>query len=156
MGDRIAVMRDGVLQQCAPPREIYDRPANMYVAGFIGSPTMNFVPVTIENGTTAKASGFSVELPRQVNVKSAILGIRPEALDEHPREDRGLVEMKVDVVEVLGSDQFLYGTCGSDSLTARVEPGVKVAAGDLIKLGLDRRHLHLFDAETEQAILEHL
>ena len=156
MGDRIAVMRDGVLQQCAPPREIYDTPANMYVAGFIGSPTMNFVPVSIENGKTAKASGFSVDLPQSVSVQKAILGIRPEALDEHPREDGRAVEMKVDVVEVLGSDQFLYGTVGSDTMTARVEPSLKVDAGDMIKLGLDRRHLHLFDAETEQAIIEHL
>ncbi len=63
MGDRIAVMRDGVLQQVAAPREIYDNPANVYVAGFIGSPTMNFVPVSVQ-GTTARASGFEVELPQ--------------------------------------------------------------------------------------------
>jgi multiple sugar transport system ATP-binding protein len=156
MGDRIAVMRDGILQQCAPPREIYDKPANMYVAGFIGSPTMNFVPVTIEDGTKAKANAFEVDLPRPVNVKSAMLGIRPEALTEHPREGSSAVEMKVDVVEVLGSDQFLYGSAGSDVLTARVEPSLSVKSGDLVKLGLDRRHLHLFDAETEKAIIEHL
>ena len=156
MGDRIAVMRDGVLQQCAPPREIYDRPANMYVGGFIGSPQMNFVPVTIANGTVAQASGFSVELPQPVKLARAVLGIRPEALTEHPREDRALVEMKVDVIEVLGADQFLHGTAGSDTLIARVEPTLKVATGDLVRLGLDRRHLHLFDSETGEAILEHL
>ena len=156
MGVRITVMRDGILQQCAPPREIYDRPVNMYVAGFIGSPQMNFVAVTIANGTTAKASGFSVELPRPVQVTSAVLGVRPEALTEFPREDRGLVEMKVEVIEVLGADQYLHGTSGSDSLTARVEPALNVATGDLIRLGLDRRHLHLFDSESGQAILEHL
>src|SRR5438094_247865 len=70
MGDRIAVMRDGVLQQVAPPREIYDHPANMYVAGFIGSPTMNFIPVTIQ-GSTAKASGFEVQLPTAPGVATA-------------------------------------------------------------------------------------
>src|ERR1700745_2022157 len=70
MGDRIAVMRDGVLQQVAPPREIYDHPANMYVAGFIGSPTMNFIPVTVQ-GTTAKAPGISVELPSAPGVEKA-------------------------------------------------------------------------------------
>jgi multiple sugar transport system ATP-binding protein len=154
MGDQIAVMRDGILQQVAPPRDIYNSPANLYVAGFIGSPTMNFVPVGIVGGTTAKASGFEVELPHPVAVREAILGIRPEALTEQPRD--GSVEMKVDVVEILGSDQYLYGKVGSDSLTARVEPNLKVEAGDMIRLGLDRRHLHLFDAETEKAVLKHL
>ncbi len=156
MGDRIAVMRDGVLQQLASPREIYDSPANAYVAGFIGSPQMNFIPVTISGGTMAKASGFSVELPRPVRMDRATLGIRPEALTEFPREDRTLVEMKVEVIEVLGADQFLHGTSGSDTLTARVEPTLSVAVGDLVRLGLDRRHLHLFDSETGKAILEHL
>src|SRR3979411_1878606 len=68
MGDRIAVLKDGLLQQVAPPREIYDHPANMYVAGFIGSPKMNFVPVTV-SGTTAKAAGFEVELPKAPGVE---------------------------------------------------------------------------------------
>ncbi len=154
MGDKIAVMRDGVLQQVAPPREIYNSPANIYVAGFVGSPTMNFVPVVIVDGKTAKGSGFEVELPHPVGVRQAILGIRPEALTERPRD--GSVEMKVDVVEILGSDQYLYGKIGSDALTARVEPHLKVEAGDMIRLGLDFRHLHLFDAETEKAVLTHL
>src|SRR2546425_4286482 len=125
MGDRIAVMRDGVLQQVAPPREIYDNPANMYVAGFIGSPTMNFIPVRIHN-TTAKASGFEIELPRAPGVENGILGIRPEALDEHPRESQVGLDLKVEVVEVLGADQFLYGKVGGDTITARVNPNLKV------------------------------
>src|SRR5438067_3924161 len=85
MGDRIAVMRDGVLQQVAPPRDIYENPANMYVAGFIGSPGMNFVDVTVQ-GKTARASGFEVELPVAPGVEKGVLGIRPEALTEHPKE----------------------------------------------------------------------
>src|SRR5580765_3477429 len=75
MGDRIAVMKDGILQQVAPPRDIYENPANMYVAGFIGIPTMNFIPVTIQ-GTTAKASGFDLELPSAPGIEKGILGIR--------------------------------------------------------------------------------
>src|SRR2546429_6926836 len=86
MGDRIAVMGDGVLQQVAPPREIYDRPANMYVAGFIGSPTMNFVPVTVQ-GRVAKATGFEVPLPTAPGVEKAILGLRPEARTERLRDE---------------------------------------------------------------------
>ena len=152
MGDRIAVMRDGILQQVAPPRELYEHPANIYVAGFIGSPTMNFVPVTVQ-GKRAKASGFELELPKANGVEKAVLGIRPESLDEHPRDGGPAIDMKVDVVEVLGSDQFLYGQVGGDTLTARVDPQLKVSAGDRVRLGLDMRQLHLFDAQTEQAIL---
>ncbi len=151
MGDRIAVMRDGVLQQVAPPREIYDNPANMYVAGFIGSPTMNFVPVTVQ-GTTAKASGFELELPRAPGVDKGVLGIRPEALTEHPREGHSGLDLKVEVAEVLGADQFIYGVVGGDAITARVDPNLKVSPGDRVRLGVDMRRLHLFDGPTGRAI----
>src|SRR5499426_4577827 len=81
MGDRIAIMYDGVLQQVGTPDEIYDHPANLFVAGFIGSPTMNFVPVTVQNGS-AKASGFEVALPQPVDSRKGTLGFRPEALTD--------------------------------------------------------------------------
>ncbi|MHB8587500.1 MAG: ABC transporter ATP-binding protein [Candidatus Dormibacteraceae bacterium] len=152
MGDRIAVMREGVLQQVAPPREIYDRPANLYVAGFIGSPTMNFIPVTVQS-TTAKASGFEIELPVAPGVERGTLGIRPEALSEHPREGHPGLDLKVEVVEILGADQFLYGTVGGDNITARVDPNLHVTAGDHVRLGVDMRRLHLFDPVSELAIL---
>src|SRR6202023_2933514 len=100
MGDRIAVMKDGILQQVAPPREIYDNPANIYVAGFIGSPTMNFIPVTVQ-GTTVKATGFELELPRSPGVEKGTLGIRPEALTERPKEGHAGLDLKVEVVEIL-------------------------------------------------------
>src|SRR5262249_57411796 len=106
MGDRIAVLRDGLLQQVASPREIYEQPANMYVAGFIGSPKMNFLPVTVQ-GRTAKASGFDVELPRATGIEKGILGLRPEELTEDTREGNTTIEMNVEVLEVLGSDQYL-------------------------------------------------
>jgi multiple sugar transport system ATP-binding protein len=152
MGDRIAVMKDGVLQQVAPPREIYDNPANMYVAGFIGSPTMNFIPVTVQ-GTTAKASGFDIELPTAPGVERGVLGIRPEALTEHPRDGHSGMDLKVEVTEVLGADQFVYGTVGGDAITARVDPNLKVSPGDRVRLGIDMRRLHLFDGPTGKAIL---
>src|SRR5712691_1671120 len=85
MGDRIAVMKEGILQQVASPREIYDDPVNMYVAGFIGSPKMNFIPVTV-SGTTARASGFTLQLPKAPGIERGILGIRPEDLTEIPHE----------------------------------------------------------------------
>ena len=152
MGDRIAVMRDGILQQVAPPRDIYENPANMYVAGFIGSPTMNFIPVTVQ-GTTVKASGLELELPRAPGVEKGTLGIRPEALTERPKEGHAGLDLKVEVVEILGSDQFLYGTVGADAITARVDPNLKVEPGDRVRLGVDTRRLHLFDVESEKAIL---
>ena len=152
MGDRIAVMKDGVLQQVARPREIYDNPANMYVAGFIGIPTMNFIPVTVQ-GTTAKASGFDLELPTAPGIEKGMLGIRPEAMTEHPRPDHPGLEMKVEVAEVLGPDQFIYGQVGGDAITARVDPQLKVDPGDRVRLGIDRRRLHLFDPATGAAIL---
>jgi multiple sugar transport system ATP-binding protein len=151
MGDRIAIMYDGVLQQVGTPDEIYDHPANLFVAGFIGSPTMNFVRVTMQNGT-AKASGFEVGLPKSVGSEKGTLGFRPEALTDRV-QDGAPLDMNVEVVERLGSDQFLYGQVGADTVTARVDPRLKVAPGDKVRLGLDTRSLHLFDAETEQALL---
>jgi multiple sugar transport system ATP-binding protein len=152
MGDRISVLKDGLLQQVASPREIYEQPSNMYVAGFIGSPKMNFIPVTI-SGTSAKGSGFDIELPRAPGCERGVLGIRPEDLSEDTREGNTVIDMKVDVLEVLGSDQYLYGKVGGDDLVARVDPQLKVSVGDLVRLGINMRRLHLFDAESEKAVL---
>jgi multiple sugar transport system ATP-binding protein len=152
MGDRIAIMNAGILQQVGTPGEIYDHPANLFVAGFIGSPTMNFVPVTVSNGT-AKATGFSVTLPKAVAPGKATLGFRPESATDRIVDAANTLEMKVDVVERLGSDQYLYGQVSGDTVTARVDPKLKVEPGDMVKLGLDTRALHLFEAETELAML---
>jgi multiple sugar transport system ATP-binding protein len=152
MGDRIAVMKDGVLQQVASPKEIYDDPVNMYVAGFIGSPRMNLIPVTV-SGTTARASGFSLELPRAPGIEKAVLGLRPEDLTEVPHEGFPQVVMSAEVVEVLGSDQYLYGKVGGDEMIARLDPQFKVAVGDRVRLHVDMRRLHLFDAKSERAVL---
>ncbi|HEX3507990.1 MAG TPA: sn-glycerol-3-phosphate ABC transporter ATP-binding protein UgpC [Candidatus Dormibacteraeota bacterium] len=152
MGDRIAIMNAGILQQVGSPGEIYDHPANLFVAGFIGSPTMNFVPATVENGS-AKASGFSVKLPKPIAATKGTLGFRPEAVTDRVTDEANSMQMKVDVVERLGSDQFLYGKVGSDAVTARVDPRMKVDPGDTVKLGLDTRTLHFFDAESELALL---
>jgi multiple sugar transport system ATP-binding protein len=151
MGDRIAVMNAGILQQVGTPGEIYDHPANLFVAGFIGSPTMNFVPVTTQNGS-ADAAGFTVKLPKSVKATKATLGFRPEAVTDRV-EDGNAIEMLVEVVERLGSDQFLYGSVGGDTVTARVDPRMQVAAGEKVQLGLDTYALHLFDAESDEALL---
>ena len=151
MGDRIAVMKDGVLQQVAPPREIYDQPVNMYVAGFIGSPRMNFLPVTI-SAHQAKASGFEVNLPKAPGLERGILGIRPEHFLPSVSADGAAIELKVEVLEVLGADQYLYGKVGSEDLIARVDPQLNVSVGDRVRLNVNMQQLHLFDAETERAV----
>ena len=152
MGDRIAIMNAGILQQVGTPGDIYDHPANLFVAGFIGSPTMNFVPATVDNGT-AKASGLEVKLPKPVSATKGTLGFRPEAVTDRVVDGGPTMQMKVDVVERLGSDQFLYGQVGSDQVTARVDPRMSVHVGDTVKLGLDIRTLHFFDAESEKALI---
>jgi multiple sugar transport system ATP-binding protein len=152
MGDRIAVLKDGVLQQVASPSDIYDHPANMYVAGFIGSPKMNFIPVTIE-GTTARAAGFQLELPRALGIETGMLGIRPEEVTVASTGNNPQIELKVELVESPGSDQFLYGTVSGDNVIARVDPHLKVAMGDLVRLTLNIDRLHVFDTATEQAVL---
>jgi multiple sugar transport system ATP-binding protein len=131
---------------------VYDNPANMFVAGFIGIPTMNFIPVTVQ-GRTAKASGFEIELARAPGVEKGMLGIRPEAMTEHPHAEHPGLDLKVEVSEILGPDQFLYGKVGGDAITARVDPQLKVDPGDRVKLGVDTRRLHLFEPVTGVAIL---
>jgi len=152
MGDRIAIMNGGILQQVGTPGDIYDHPANLFVAGFIGTPTMNFIPASISNGS-AKASGFEVKLPKPVQAQKGTLGFRPEAVTDRVTDGGPQMDMKVDVVERLGSDQFLYGTVGGDTVTARVDPRLNISPGDRVKLGLDTRTLHFFDSESETALL---
>jgi multiple sugar transport system ATP-binding protein len=151
MGDRIAVMKDGLLQQVARPRQIYDEPINMYVAGFIGSPRMNFLPVAI-SGHQAKASGFELDLPSAPGLGRGMLGIRPEHFLPNVSANGAAIDLKVEVLEVLGADQYLYGKVGGDDLTARVDPQLKVTVGDRVRLGVNLERMHLFDAETEKAV----
>jgi len=106
----------------------------------------------MQNGT-AKASGFDIPLPRPLGVERGVVGLRPEAITDRTEGAGATLEMKVDVVERLGSDQFLYGQVGGDTLTARVEPRMKVEPGDKVRLGVDLRSLHVFDAQTEEALV---
>jgi multiple sugar transport system ATP-binding protein len=152
LGDRIAVMKDGVLQQVAPPTVIYEHPANMFVAGFIGTPAMNLIPVAV-SGRTAKCSALQVELPREPRLTTGVLGIRPEALHEHASSGEPTIDVQVDLAEMLGRDQLLYGTVGDDAIVARVDPHVKFLHGQRVQLGIDMQSIHLFDAQTGQAVL---
>src|SRR5438477_1605680 len=152
LGDRVALMKDGALQQVAPPRVIYDHPTNMFVAGFIGTPPMNFIPVAV-SGRTAEGSALQIDLPRDPRLTTGVLGIRPEALHEHASIGEPTIDMQVDLAERLGRDQLLYGTVGDDAIVARVDPNLRISYGERVQLGFDMRSIHLFDAQTGRAVL---
>jgi multiple sugar transport system ATP-binding protein len=160
MGHRIVVMKDGVVQQVATPKEIYDKPANQFVAGFIGSPTMSFLPSRIEaegDALYARGEGFSVRIPDErrgavpnVKLDGLLLGVRPEDVLLHAN-GAGTISAVVDVVEPLGPEQILFLNVGSVQLTARAPADVTVASGDAIALGINANRVHLFDAESGAA-----
>ncbi|MCO5304290.1 MAG: sn-glycerol-3-phosphate ABC transporter ATP-binding protein UgpC [Phycicoccus sp.] len=166
MGDRIALLKDGLLQQCATPREMYDRPANLFVAGFIGSPAMNLlsVPVTesgvkFGNHTLDVARGDVAGAGSQV-----IVGVRPEDVEVTSNPD-GL-ELVIDVVEELGADAYIYGTptdksiaiegSGDDALAkpfiARVDGRQVPEKGSKVFVHPKAAHLHVFNKETGERL----
>jgi multiple sugar transport system ATP-binding protein len=164
MGDRIAVMNDGLLEQVGSPEELYERPANRFVAGFIGSPAMNFAEVTIEeaNGAVwAQSSGLRVKVPadrserlRPYKGQRVTLGVRPEDIQPvtgSEGADRSF-DAVVDVVEPLGSEILLDVKVGPANMVARVDPSVRVKVHEAIRLALAPERLHFFDLKTELAI----
>lgn len=169
MGTRIVVMKDGFIQQVDSPTVLYSKPVNMFVAGFIGMPQMNFVNVKVEkrgNDVHLVFGENSVKLPEGKAKKLAgtdyigkdlVMGIRPEEIHD---EDVFLESMpecvmdaKVEVVEMLGSETLLYMYVGDISMTARVNPRTKAKAGDILKIAIDTNRAHLFDKETERVII---
>jgi len=167
MGDRVAVMKDGVLQQCDTPRTLYDSPTNAFVAGFIGSPAMNLIQGQIVDGGVAVGSTV-IPIPAGLKARAGngaghvvTVGLRPESL-ELVAAGEGIPAI-VDVVEELGAEAYLYAqladnrdrsiTSGSD-IIARVEPRGAPASGDLIHLRIKDGSMLLFDAETGARITE--
>ncbi len=162
MGHRIVVMKDGVVQQVATPKDVYDRPANQFVAGFIGSPTMSFLPCHLEaegDALYARGASFSVRIPDQrrailnaikADHAAVTLGVRPEDILLHA-DAAGSIPAVVDVVEPLGSENVLYLTCEGERLTARASAESTVAMGDAIALGINANRMHLFDAASGAA-----
>ena len=179
MGDRIVVMKDGYIQQIDSPINLYENPVNKFVAGFIGSPQMNFIPAkllqlngkyTVEFGSedtkTSRGRKFYVELPsakadnealKYYVDKEVILGIRPENIHDEEmflsNAKTGIIEASVDVTEMLGAETFLYLTCEGIPLTARVSPRCTARPQDVVKLALDPNKIHLFDAADEHSLL---
>ncbi|BDQ00669.1 sn-glycerol-3-phosphate ABC transporter ATP-binding protein UgpC [Aquiluna sp. KACHI24] len=151
MGDRVAVLKDGILQQVDTPRNLYDRPGNVFVAGFIGSPAMNLVQLPIVDGGVQFGDAV-LPIAREILAKASgsrvTVGIRPEKLSV---SDHGLV-VDVDVVEELGSDGYLYGRAQLDgsehNIVVRVDAISHPRAGERIHLQADASAVHVFDAES--------
>ncbi|WP_436936008.1 ABC transporter ATP-binding protein [Halovenus marina] len=160
MGDRIAILHDGELQQMGTPLETYYEPTNVFVAGFIGSPSMNFLTVDVEadgDEITFSTGDFEYQARESVAAlgdlpERVIMGIRPEDIELQDERTRESIEVTVDVVEPLGSNQMLYFELGGKTFTAEVEGYHQIAEGNRILLRFPEHRMHLFDAETEQAI----
>jgi len=171
MGDRICVMKDGDIMQVAPPLELYNRPENMFVAGFIGSPPMNFFKGTLRRAgghlafveDNTKAAPLTIALDERLASKSSdyvdkaiVFGVRPEAIHDlltvaAPDPGR-TADVKVEVSEPMGSETLLYLDTGATSFVARVNPTDRFEAGQRVQVTFDLTHAHLFDPATEKAL----
>ncbi len=160
LGDRIAVMRDGRVQQVGPPLEIYDMPANVFVASFIGSPEMNLIEGELrQSGKAIKftCDGFSTAVPAGIKAPKAgsravIVGIRPEHLS-YAKTARAGFAAEVELVEQMGAQTLLLCTAGSAQLRALVERDDKVRSGARIRLQAAAANVHIFDPETSKSLL---
>ncbi len=178
MADRIVVMKDGVIQQVDSPQRLYDLPCNMFVAGFIGSPQMNFIESKIvkkddtfyvefgsEDTKTRRGVKYHIPLPAakvegknldEYVGKEVIMGIRPEDVHDEPRLLKEFadckVQAKVEVTEMMGAETFLYFNVEGYDFTARVEPTSTAHPGDEVEIALENTKIHLFDKDTERTI----
>ena len=168
MGDRIVVMKDGVIQQVDTPQNLYDRPGNKFVAGFIGSPQMNFINCTIEKKGDVFFVNFgkySLELPKGKTAdgtfdnyvgKTVVMGVRPEAIHDDElflSNFRELeVEATVEIAELMGAEIYIYMVVEGNNIVAKVPPRSTYKPGDVIKVAIDMNKTHFFDAETEKTI----
>jgi multiple sugar transport system ATP-binding protein len=157
MGDRVAVLKDGLLQQCDSPRNLYERPANVFVAGFIGSPAMNIATARLSD-SGASLGGITIPLSRETMAAAdggeVTLGFRPESLE--PTTDGG-ISIKVDLVEELGSDAYVYGqisdgTGAGSNVVARVDPRNTPKMGDSVRLKIRSDELHAFSTTTGERL----
>ena len=152
MADRIVVLQGGVVQQVGTPEEVYERPANRFVAGFIGSPAMNFFPITLDGGTALLADGTSIPAPR-IGAPRAVLGIRPEHLT--PVQDApGAIPAEIALVEPLGSDTLVHFRLGESDYVARVAPDLRPRAGERIRFAVPPAKMRLFDEASGRALIE--
>ncbi|MEY8000759.1 ABC transporter ATP-binding protein [Clostridium sp. Mt-5] len=166
LGTRIVVIKDGVIQQVDTPQKVYIHPVNVFVAGFIGSPQMNFINSRVEKVNGKLAISFEEQqiilqdsvskiLKKKDYVnKNIIIGIRPEniGIPQNSSEDN-LIEFNVDLIELMGAESYIYLSKGSSNIIARVEGIVDSRPGDKVKFTLDWNKFHIFDKETQLAVL---
>jgi multiple sugar transport system ATP-binding protein len=166
MATRIAVINKGLLQQVETPQTLYDRPENLFVAGFIGTPAMNFVKSRLQksDGKLIMDSGaFTVQVPpdrlsaySSYVGKDVIMGIRPENIHDPHFIPTGIftqpVQGKVELTELMGNEIFLYISCGEHNFVARVDPRTACRMGDQTQVVFNMDNMHLFDPETEKAV----
>ena len=164
MATRIAVMNKGILQQLDTPQQLYDRPNNLFVAGFIGSPAMNFFPAHIRKDGAAlyvDTNEFAVKIPenradvyKHLEGKEVIFGLRPEDIHTPEFAPPGIhaapVEAKVDVTELMGNEIFLYLVSGKNNFTARVDPRTRVTIGSQTQMVFNMDNLHIFDPSQDR------
>ncbi|MBR1764900.1 MAG: sn-glycerol-3-phosphate ABC transporter ATP-binding protein UgpC [Ruminococcus sp.] len=179
MGDRIVVMKDGYIQQIDTPTNLYNSPVNQFVAGFIGSPQMNFIDAKLlkangkyivefgsEDTKTSKGVKYTVEVPdskvdeellEPLVDQEVVLGVRPESLHDEEMfissATTGVVNATVEVTEMMGAETYLYLTCEGIPLTARVSPRSTARPQDEIKIAIDPNRIHLFDKDTEKTVI---
>jgi multiple sugar transport system ATP-binding protein len=164
MGDRVAVMRDGRLEQVDSPQRLYEQPVNVFVAGFIGSPAMNLLRGRVVDGWVSLGSQRLRLARRTSHVGDVVVGIRPEAVSPAAELGDDVLELRVVLAEMLGSDVLLHlhseapsvltgDVLDEDRFIARVPPDLRPAPGTLVRLRVDMERVHLFDPETEAAIL---
>ena len=166
LGTRIVVMKDGIVQQIDTPEQLYSNPCNLFVAGFIGSPQMNFVDGVIKfNGenATIDVAGNVLQIPaskadalKKYDGKTVVLGIRPEDIHDSQiyvdTQASSVIEATISVYELLGAEVYLYFDYAGAQITARVDPRTTARGGDTVKFALDMEKAHFFDKETELVI----
>jgi multiple sugar transport system ATP-binding protein len=168
MGDRIVVMKDGVIMQNDTPQMLYNHPQNMFVAGFIGSPQMNFINCKIIRKNDAFFACFysyEMKLPKRMDEplslytdKEVILGIRPEDIHTEKfyfnKDSNNIVEIYVDIAEMTGSDYYLYGSIGDQKLIANISPNSQIKSDTNCQLAIDTNKIHIFDKVSEKLICD--
>ncbi len=178
MGDRIVCMKDGFVQQVDTPQNLYENPVNKFVAGFLGSPQMNFIDAVLkeeygqyivefgsEDSRTMKGTKYQIIVPESKSTpelgryvgKEIVLGVRPESIHDEPQylqnATTGVVNAYVEITEMMGAEIYLYLVCEGNNLTARVSPRSTARPGDEIQVCIDPNRIHIFDKETEKAIV---
>jgi multiple sugar transport system ATP-binding protein len=166
MATRIAVMSNGILQQIDTPQHLYDKPNNLFVAGFIGSPAMNFFKAKVDKADgklIVDGGSFQVEIPQKHNQvftpyigKPVTFGIRPEDIKDPEFLPPGIfaqnVDTKVEVTELMGNEIFLYLKSGDQNFVARVDPRTQARMGDDMQVAFNMDNMHIFDPDNEEAI----